>query len=127
MVSSERLVSVVIPTHNRAVQVARAIASVQCQTYPNLEIVVVDDCSTDNTRTVVEGYGDQRIRYVRHDQRRGASAARNTGIRLATGEFIAFLDDDDEWKPEKTMRQLALFDRYDVVLCTCTGHGVVSG
>jgi glycosyltransferase involved in cell wall biosynthesis len=121
MISRDQLVSVVIPTHNRATLVARAIRSVQCQTHPNLEIIVVDDGSTDNTMDVVESLGDQRIRYVRHDINRGASAARNTGIHLATGEFIGFLDSDVEWEPETITHQLSLLGRYDAVLCTAPG------
>jgi len=121
MTNSDQLVSVVIPTHNRAALLVRSIRSVQRQTYPHLEIIVVDDGSTDDTAAVVESLGDQRIRYVRHDINRGAPAARNTGIRLATGEIIGFLDDDVEWKPEKVAHQLKLLDRYDVVLCTRPG------
>ena len=115
------LVSVIIPTYNRAGMLSRAIRSIQCQTYPHLEIIVVDDGSTDDAAAVVESLGDQRIRYVRHEINQGVSAARNTGIRLATGEIIGFLDDDVEWKPEKVAHQLKLLDRYDVVLCTRPG------
>ncbi len=110
-----------IPTHNRAALLVRAIESAQRQTYPHLEIIVVDDGSTDDTAAVVESLGDQRIRYVRHDINRGAPAARNTGIHLATGQFIGFLDSDVEWAPEKVAHQLKLFDRYDAVLCTRPG------
>ena len=112
------LVSVVIPTHNRAELLRRAIKSVLDQTYVNLEIIVVDDASSGNTHEVVADFGDPRIRYIRHESNRGGSAARNTGIRAATGEFIAFLDDDDEWEPEKTQEQLRLLQRYSAVLCT---------
>lgn len=117
------LVSAVIPTHNRAELLTRAIRSVQRQTYPSLEIIVVDDASGDQTREVVEKLGDPRIRYIRHDTNRGGSAARNTGIRAAKGEFIAFLDDDDEWEPEKTEKQLKALDQYRVVMCTCDAIG----
>lgn len=112
------LVSVVIPTHNRAQLLARAIHSVLAQSYSNLEIVVVDDASGDNTPETVESFGDSRIRYLRHQTNKGGSAARNTGIGASTGEFIAFLDDDDEWVPEKTERQLQLLARFDAVLCS---------
>ncbi len=118
------LVSAIIPTHNRAVLLERAIRSVQHQTYPHLEIIVVDDASQDNTDEVVESFGDPRIRYIRHDNNRGGSAARNTGIAAATGEFIAFLDDDDEWEPKKTEEQLKALKHYDVVVCT-DGVGTV--
>jgi len=116
--SSGALVSVVIPTHNRAALLHRAIESVRRQTYPNLEIIVVDDASTDETRMVVERLIDPRIRYLRHAVSRGGSAARNTGIKAATGEYIAFLDDDDEWEPQKTEVQLGAFEGYGAVVCT---------
>jgi glycosyltransferase involved in cell wall biosynthesis len=119
------LTSVVIPTHNRAALLARAIRSVQAQTYDNLEIIVVDDLSTDNTRDIVQGFGDPRIRYIRHETNRGGSAARNTGIRAARGDVIAFLDDDDEWDPLKTEEQLQLLDRYDAVMCMYSIDGTI--
>jgi len=93
------------------------------QTHPNLEIIVVDDASTDGTRDLVTGLANPSVRYIRHDTNRGGSAARNTGIRAATGDYIAFLDDDDEWEPEKTNEQLKMLQNYDVVLCTSNEHG----
>jgi glycosyltransferase involved in cell wall biosynthesis len=104
-------VSVIIPTYNRDAVVARAIDSVLTQTYDNYEIVVVDDCSTDNTRAVVEGYDDDRVRYVRHDENRGACAARNTGIEHSNGRYIAFLDSDDEWDETKLAKQVKCMER----------------
>jgi glycosyltransferase involved in cell wall biosynthesis len=100
------LVSVVIPTHNRANLIGRAISSALAQDYENLEILVIDDGSTDNTPDVVSGYDS--VRYVRLDTNRGGSAARNHGIRIAKGELVAFLDSDDEWLPTKVSRQVAL-------------------
>jgi glycosyltransferase involved in cell wall biosynthesis len=117
------LVSVVIPTSNRANLLKRALESVLSQTYRKLEILVIDDASRDNTRAVVEAFKDDRIRYLRHDINLGGSAARNSGIRAAKGHFIAFLDDDDEWVPEKTQKQLTMFSRFDAVLCTCYKNG----
>lgn len=121
MKTRDQLVSVVIPTHNRAALIVQAIRSVQNQSHPYLEIIVVDDGSSDNTQKVVESQKDPRLRYVRHDINRGASAARNTGIHAATGEFIAFLDSDVEWEPETIAHQLKRLDRYDAVLCTMPG------
>ena len=99
-------VSAVIPTHNRAGEVGRAIQSVLNQTFQDFEIVVVDDASEDDTEKTVRGFEDRRIRYIRHAVGKGDAAARNTGIRNATGEYIAFLDDDDEWLSEKLRLQV---------------------
>lgn len=97
------LVTAVIATHNRADLLPRAIDSVLRQTYDNLEIIVVDDGSRDGTEGVVHEYQKKhgRIRYLRFDSSRGACAARNYGIREARGEFVAGLDDDDEWLPRR--------------------------
>ena len=117
------LVSVVIPTCNRAGLLKRAVNSVVGQTYARLEIIVVDDASTDNTREIVRGFKDDRIRYLRHDENRGGSAARNTGVDAATGQYIAFLDDDDEWVPQMMQKQLDALQGFDAVLCTCIVNG----
>jgi glycosyltransferase involved in cell wall biosynthesis len=104
-------VSVVIPTHNRAHMIERAIVSVINQTYRDIEIIVVDDASNDNTQAVLEKIRDPRIRVIRHDLNKGGSAARNTGIKAAHGEYIGLLDDDDEWLPAKLEKQVELFDK----------------
>lgn len=114
--NAEPLVSVIIPTYRRAALVPRAIESVRRQTYRNLEILVVDDASPDDTREVVESIADTRLRYIRHDKNKGLPAVRNTGIRSARGEYIAFLDDDDEWKEEKLEKQLDAIGSFDAVL-----------
>jgi len=100
-------VSVVVPTHNRGDFLRCAIASVLNQTLQDLEVIVVDDASTDNTAEVVEGFGDPRVNYIRHDVNQGVARARNTGILNSRAKYIAFLDDDDEWLPEKLQLQLA--------------------
>lgn len=92
-------VTVVITTYNRADLLPRAVESVLAQTYTDYEVIIVDDCSSDNTQDVVAGFDDPRIRSFRHERNRGASAARNTGILNAKGEYVAFLDDDDELLP----------------------------
>lgn len=102
------LVSVVIATYRRATLVPKAIRSALAQTIANLEVIVVDDASPDDTERVVSAIDDARIRYTRHKLNRGLPASRNTGMRLARGEFIAFLDDDDEWFPTKLEKQVAL-------------------
>jgi len=117
-VDEEFLVSVIIPTHNRASLLRRAITSVLEQTYNNLEVIIVDDASNDETRKIISNIQDERIQYIRHKTNKGGSAARNSGIRAATGEYIAFLDDDDEWEPKKTEEQMKVLQKYDAVLCT---------
>jgi hypothetical protein len=100
-------VSVVVPTHNRRRLLGRALASVVRQRDVDLEVVVVDDGSADGTGEVVAGLGDRRVRLVRHPRPQGVSAARNRGIAEARGAWVAFLDDDDLWAPDKLARQLA--------------------
>ena len=103
------LVSVVIATHNRPGLLAGAVRSVLEQTYRNLELIVVDDASSAETAEMMGRFRDARIRYLRHAEVRGGSAARNTGIANARGCFIAFLDDDDEWLPQKLACQMERF------------------
>lgn len=102
------LVSAIIPTYNYGHFVARAIDSVLAQTYSPIECIVVDDGSSDDTRQVLEGYGD-RIRAI-HQVNRGPSAARNNGIAAARGRYLGFLDADDVWKPRKIERQLEMLE-----------------
>lgn len=104
------LVSVVVPTYQRAGVVGGAIESVLAQTVENVEVIIVDDGSTDDTERVVASYDDPRVRYVAHDRNRGRSAARNTGIAHAEGEYVAFLDSDDRWLPAKLERQLSVLE-----------------
>ena len=128
MIHMVPLVSVIIPAYNREQTIGRAIRSVLNQTFQDFEIIVVDDGSTDGAKAVVDGFGDPRIRYLHHERNRGAAAARNTGIRAARGEYLAFLDSDDEWLPEKTKLQIALLE--DPALnadLSCTGFFLMSG
>ena len=104
-------VSVIIPTYNRADLISKPIQSVLAQSYQDFEIIVVDDCSTDNTETVLESFDDPRIHYIQHQTNSGAAVARNTGIDRSTGDYVAFLDSDDEWLPEKLEKQLNLFQQ----------------
>ncbi|WP_145122963.1 glycosyltransferase family 2 protein [Rosistilla oblonga] len=111
-------ISVVIPCYNRANQIGRAIASVRAQTVPVGEIIVVDDGSTDNTVGVALSYGED-VR-VLSQANAGAASARNRGIETACGEWVAFLDSDDEWHPEKIERQLDASSRFpgaDLIFC----------
>jgi glycosyltransferase involved in cell wall biosynthesis len=116
-------VSVIIPVRNRETLIQRAIHSVLNQTYRDFEIIVVDDGSTDNTASVAAllAEQDKRVRLLRHVSNRGAQAARNTGIRNAKGEWIAFLDSDDQWYPEslEVRLQLAVKNKLHVVHSEC--------
>lgn len=105
--------SVVIPAYNREAVVGRAIDSVLAQTFQDFEILIVDDASTDSTPDIIQGYRDHRIRYFRHETNRYSAAARNTAMKEARGEFIAFLDSDDEWLPEKSRAQINRLDSLD--------------
>ncbi|MEW6126824.1 MAG: glycosyltransferase [Acidobacteriota bacterium] len=108
--SSTPLVSVVIPTYNSAAFLSEAITSVLNQTYRPVEIIVIDDGSTDNTETVAATF-KEAIRYSKKANG-GPSAARNVGIRHSSGEFIAFLDADDLWLPDKLELQIAHFNEH---------------
>ena len=108
-VSSQVSVSAIIPTYNRAGHVGAAIDSALAQTWKNMEVIVVDDGSADNTRGVVAGYGDQ-VRYL-YQKNAGPSAARNRGITESTGEIVAFLDSDDTWLPTKIEEQVRVLQQ----------------
>lgn len=103
------LVSVITPTYNRGDKISCAIESVLEQTYDDFEHLIVDDASTDNTKEVVEGFGDSRIRYIRHENNKRQAAARNTALGIAEGKYVAFLDSDDEWHPNKLEEQVKWF------------------
>lgn len=105
------LVSVIIPTYNRAAFLRNAIRSVLKQTFRDFEILVIDDASQVDVGQLVEGFGDCRIRLLRHDRNRGEAGARNTGVLHARGEYLAFLDDDDEWLAEKLGRQVSVLSK----------------
>jgi glycosyltransferase involved in cell wall biosynthesis len=119
-------VSVVLPTYNRGYIIHDALASVLAQNYGDVEILVVDDGSSDNTREIVEQVKSQKIRYIRHDRNRGCSAAYNTGTAAATGQLVAFLDSDDVWKSgylEKLVSFLSRHPEADCVFCDIEIHG----
>ena len=105
------LVSTVIPAFNAKRFIVRALDSALQQDAPDSEIIVVDDGSTDGTREIVESYADRGVRLLCHSQRTGAAGARNSGILAARGEYVAFLDADDEWLPGKLARQIAVIGR----------------
>ena len=113
----EGLVSVVIPVYNRENTIRRAVDSVLCQTYTNLEVIIVDDGSTDNTVNIVNEYADRRIRLICEKENRGANKARNIGIMNTKGEYIAFHDSDDEWFPDKLRIQIDLMETKGYMAC----------
>ena len=107
--SSTPLVSIVLPTKNRAQFLRRAVKSVLAQTYTEFELIIVDDNSTDATVEVVRSFDDERIHYMRQTISKGPGAARNAGCAVAEGEYIAFLDDDDQFAPNKLDVQVEVF------------------
>ncbi|MCC7290243.1 glycosyltransferase family 2 protein [bacterium] len=114
------LVSVVIPVFNGESSVLRAVNSVLSQTYTEIEVIVVDDLSTDGTWKLLEEIQDSRVKVLRVDKKVSASYVRNRGINNAKGKFVAFLDDDDEWMSEKVEKQLKFLQTnsdYGTVLC----------
>jgi len=119
-------ISVVIPTYNRASSLASAIESVLTQTEPCFEIIIVDDGSTDGTDELMQALSNPRIRYVKRTDNKGAAFSRNEGIRLAKGDWIAFLDSDDSWFPEKLAQQLAFAKANPDKRVVCTGYELYS-
>lgn len=104
------LVSIIMPSWNTGRFIAESIQSVIDQTYENWELIIVDDCSTDNTDEVIATFGDKRIRCYKNEKNSGAAVTRNKAIGEAKGEWIAFLDSDDLWAPEKLEKQLAFMN-----------------
>ena len=108
------LVSIVMPSYNTAEYIDKSIDSVLSQSYPYWELIIVDDCSTDNTDEVVGKYlSDSRIRYLKNEKNSGAAVSRNYALREAKGKWIAFLDSDDLWEPEKLEKQLGFMIEND--------------
>jgi len=103
---NSNLVSVIIPTYNRVNSLTDSLTSITNQTYKNIELIVVDDNSSDNTKEIIFSLEIPNLKFLTHEKNLGAPAARNTGIKNCTGDFIAFMDDDDMWHPEKIERQL---------------------
>lgn len=106
----ETLVSIITPSYNTAQYISETIQSVLNQTYQNWEMIIVDDCSTDNTDEVVAGFADSRIRYLKNESNSGAAFSRNRALQEAKGKWVAFLDSDDLWEPEKLSRQISFME-----------------
>lgn len=120
-IETKSLISVVLPNYNGARFVEKAINSVTQQTYKTLEVIVVDDCSSDDSPTLIRELAkkDDRIRLIEKTKNEGVAIARNTGIQMAKGDYIALLDNDDTWEPDKLDRQLKLAKQgADIVFCS---------
>jgi len=117
------LVSVIMPTYNCGQFIAETIESIQLQTYTNWEMIIVDDCSTDNTKQVVEVYAekDARIKYHCLDINSGAAVARTKAMQIADGEYMAFCDSDDLWMPDKLEKQLEFMNKNNYAF-SCTAY-----
>lgn len=112
MQSMNELVSIIMPSYNTADYISESIKSVQAQVYSNWELIIVDDCSTDNTDDVVKPFlVDSRIRYLKNERNSGAAVSRNRALREAKGRWIAFLDSDDLWVPEKLEKQIGFMEK----------------
>ena len=122
MISDAPKVSIVMPAYNMERYICAAIHSVQEQTYPNWELIVIDDSSQDSTCRIVERLAnkDQRIRLIRNEKNIGVAQTRNRGFELASGEYLALLDSDDLWRREKLARQVSLAEDTgaDVIYCS---------
>lgn len=112
-------VSILLPVYNRAYTLARCLESVRAQTFTDWELIAVDDASTDGSAALVESCRDPRVRLLRHEVNRGPSAARNTALAAARGEWVALIDSDDEWLPAKLERQLAFLQATGNDACGC--------
>lgn len=117
--SEEGLVSVIIPTYNRETTLKRAILSIIRQTYTNWELIIVDDGSTDGTEELVRNFISEKIHYIKFEVNQGVSKARNRGIRHAKGEYVAFLDSDDEWVVDKLEMQLKVMKQKGTKVVYC--------
>lgn len=117
----QELVSIITPCYNSAAYIGQMIESIQAQTYNNWELLITDDCSTDNSKEVVMSYADKdsRIKYFELKQNSGAGIARNNSIEKASGRFIAFCDSDDMWKPTKLEKQLRFMKENNYEFCHC--------
>ncbi len=102
----DNLVSIIMPSYNTANYIGESIQSVIDQSYKSWELIIVDDCSTDNTDIVVDRIKDPRIKYIKNERNLGAAISRNRALRAANGRWVAFLDSDDLWKSEKLERQI---------------------
>ncbi|WP_409291951.1 teichuronic acid biosynthesis protein TuaG [Peribacillus sp. SCS-37] len=127
MHQEQTLISIITPAYNAADYITETIESVMRQSYQNWEMIIVDDCSTDNTRDIINRFAleDSRIRPVFLEVNSGAAAARNAALKMAGGRYVAFLDSDDLWKPEKLDKQLT-FMKLNQYAFTFTAYEMIS-
>lgn len=128
------LISIITPCYNSADYIAETIESIQAQTYSNWELLITDDCSTDNTVDIIQQYTktDNRIKLFRLDKNSGGGVARNNSIKQANGRYIAFCDSDDKWHPSKLEKQISFMQEKDCALSytsymTCAENGDIHG
>lgn len=117
----DKLVSIIMPTYNCAKFIGKTIESVIAQTYENWELIIVDDCSKDNTEEVVSKYKDNRIKYHKLENNSGAAVARTEAMKKARGSYMSFLDSDDLWKKDKLEKQLEFMNKNNYNF-TCTEY-----
>lgn len=122
----KKLVSIIMPTYNCARFISETIKSVLAQTYQNWELIIVDDCSKDNTEKIVNNFQDARIQYYKLNQNSGAAVARTKAMQLANGSYMAFLDSDDLWKKEKLAKQIEFMEKNNYYF-TCTAYEQIDG
>jgi len=113
--NKEPLISVIVTTFNRADLIGKTINSILKQSYSKIELLIVDDGSTDNTKEIIKNYNDSRIKYIETENWGGPARPRNIGLKYSKGEFIAFCDDDDLWVPNKLEKQLKYFKTNEII------------
>jgi glycosyltransferase involved in cell wall biosynthesis len=113
------LVSVIVPTCNRPEMLRRAVLSILRQSFQDFEVIIVDDGMKDRAEDVIRQIGDKRIKYIKNEEQQGAAKSRNIGIQKGTGKYIAFLDDDDEFLPEKLERQIIIMKENEIDFTFC--------
>lgn len=115
----QELISIIIPVYNASATIDKTIESALCQSYHNIEVILIDDCSTDNSFDIIKNNSskDKRIKVYRNEVNAGVSKARNLGIKLSKGEFIAFLDSDDIWKKDKLEKQIRYIKEKNADIC----------
>jgi len=127
MINQQKLVSVIIPTYNCARYISDAIDSVINQTYKNIEIIIIDDGSTDDTKIVLEKY-NKKIKYIYQQVNKGPASPRNEGIKISKGEYVAFLDADDLWEKEKLEKSIVFMDKNNFDwICTALKKTTMEG